>query len=87
VDAILQAAAFAHITFTDVRQPVYYGPEVATAPDWVRGFTSTRQGLTQLDPAAASRALAELRRTLVAHLSDDGVWFDSRAWTVTARRR
>jgi hypothetical protein len=30
---------------------------------------------------------AELRRqALAAHLSDDGVWFGSRAWIVTARR-
>jgi hypothetical protein len=24
---------------------------------------------------------------LAAHLSDDGVWFDSRAWIVSVRRR
>jgi hypothetical protein len=27
------------------------------------------------------------RETLAAHASRDGVWFDSRAWIVKARRR
>jgi hypothetical protein len=86
VEAILQAAGFADITFIDVRQPVYYGPDPATALDWVRGFSYTKDVLGQLGSAAASRALANLREALVAHLNDDGVWFDSRAWIVTARR-
>jgi hypothetical protein len=33
-----------------------------------------------------TRPLGRLRETLAAHLSDDGVWFASRAWIVTARR-
>ena len=41
VEQILAAAGFADIAFTDVREPVYYGPDVAAALDWVRGFTST----------------------------------------------
>jgi hypothetical protein len=28
-----------------------------------------------------------LREALAARLSNDGAWFDSRAWIVTARRR
>jgi hypothetical protein len=42
--------------------------------------------LKRLDPAAAARAVRRLRETLAAHLSEDGVWFNSRAWIVTARR-
>jgi hypothetical protein len=60
---------------------------VAAAFDWVRGFTSTSTVLSQLDPAAAARATGRLRAALAAHLRDDGVWFNSRAWIVTARRR
>jgi ubiquinone/menaquinone biosynthesis C-methylase UbiE len=86
VTGILEAAGFAHIGFADVHEPVYYGPDVAAALDWVRGFSSTRQALSRLDPAAAARALGRLRQTLAAHLRGDGVWFDSRAWIVTARR-
>jgi len=86
VQEILQAAGFAEVAFADVQEPVYYGPDVAAALDWVRGFTCTSEVLNRLDPAAATRAVERLRGALAAHLSDDGVWFDSRAWIVTARR-
>ena len=86
VTGILRAAGFADVTFTDVREPVYYGPDVAAALDWVRGFTSTREALERLGPAAGERAVGRLREALAAHLGDDGVWFGSRAWLVTARR-
>jgi ubiquinone/menaquinone biosynthesis C-methylase UbiE len=85
VKEILQAAGFAGVAFADVHEPVYYGPDVATALDWVRGFTCTSEVLKRLDPAAATRADERLRQALAAHLSDDGVWFNSRAWIVTAR--
>lgn len=62
------------------------GPDVAAALGWVRGFTSTSEVLTRLEPAAAARAVGRLREMLSAHLSDDGVWFYSRAWIITARR-
>jgi len=83
---ILEAARFTDIAFTDVREPVYYGPDVAAALDWVRGFTSTSQALKRLDPPAAAAAVRRLREALAAHLRDDGIWFNSRAWLVTARR-
>jgi len=86
VAGILEAAGFAGISFTDVHSPVYYGPDVAAALDWVRGFTCTKHIVEQLDTATAARALGRLREALVAHMSDDGVWFDSRAWIVTAAR-
>jgi hypothetical protein len=84
--AILQAAGFADITVTDVDRPVYYGPDVNTALAWVRGFTSTKQALKRLDRPATEQAISRLRQTLAQHLSADGVWFDSSAWIVTARR-
>jgi SAM-dependent methyltransferase len=87
VEGILDAAGFAEVTFTDVHEPVYYGPDVAAALDWVRGFTCTNDALKRLDPAGAARALQRLRETLAAHTGRDGIWFDSRAWIVTARRR
>jgi SAM-dependent methyltransferase len=86
VTEILEAAGFADVAFTDVREPVYYGPDVAAALDWVRGFAYTGEVLKRLDPAAAARAVGRLREALAAHLSADGVWFDSRAWIISARR-
>ena len=62
VTEILEAAGFADVAFTDVREPVYYGPDVTTALDWVRGFTCTSNALKRLDPAAADRALGGCAR-------------------------
>jgi SAM-dependent methyltransferase len=86
VTEVLVAGGFADISFTDVHEPVYYGPDVAAALEWVRGFTCTGDALARLEPAAAEIALVRLRQVLAAHLHADGVWFDSRAWIVTARR-
>jgi hypothetical protein len=83
----LDAAGFADVTFTDVHEPVYYGPDVDSALEWVRGFACTSELLRSLDPGAAQRALDRLRETLAARAGPDGVWFDSRAWIVAARRR
>jgi SAM-dependent methyltransferase len=69
VKEILQAAGFADVAFTDVHEPVYYGPDVAAALDWVRGFTCTSEVLKRLDPAAATRTVERLREALAAHLS------------------
>ena len=55
--------------------------------NWVGDYAYTKNVLDPLDPAAAARALERLREMLAAHLSGNGVWFDSRAWIVTARRR
>jgi SAM-dependent methyltransferase len=83
----LDAAGFADVTFTDVHEPIYYGPDVATALEWVRGFARTNEVLRSLDRASAEQTLERLRETLSAHADADGIWFDSRAWIVAARRR
>jgi len=85
VTGVLRAAGFADVAFTDVDEPVYYGPDVEAAFDWIHGFTSTSEALKRLDPAAATRADERLREAIAAHLSHDGVWFGSRAWIVTAQ--
>lgn len=86
VTGILEAAGFACVTFTDVHEPVYYGAGVSAALAWVRSFACTREILSRLDPAAVEHALGRLREMLAGHLSGDGVWFESRAWIVSARR-
>jgi SAM-dependent methyltransferase len=87
VQMILDAAGFTDVAFTDVHEPVYYGPDVAAALDWVRGFTCTNNVLKRLDPVAQEGAIDGLSEMLAAHASRDGIWFDSRAWIVSARRR
>jgi SAM-dependent methyltransferase len=82
---ILIAAGFAAIDFAEVHEPVFYGPNVDTAHEAVAGLF-----LTEEEPAGTSAAIDEvhqrLRALLEAHLTADGVLFDSRAWIVTAHR-
>jgi SAM-dependent methyltransferase len=84
---ILDAAGFVEASFTDVHEPVYYGRDVAAALGWIRGFRSVSDVLQRLDHASTECVLDRLRRTLAEHLSGRGVWFDSRAWIVSANRR
>jgi SAM-dependent methyltransferase len=87
VTGMLEAAGFTGVTFTDVHEPVYYGPDVAAALDWIRRFACTREAFGRLDRTEEERALGRLREMLAAHLGEDGVWLGSRAWMVAARRR
>jgi SAM-dependent methyltransferase len=86
VTKLLEAAGFAGVAFTEVREPVFYGATVSDALDWVHGFTSTAQAMARLDSASAVRAERRLRSMLRSRLREDGVWFESRAWIVTAHR-
>jgi SAM-dependent methyltransferase len=86
VTGTLDAAGFTDVILTEVREPVYYGPDVATALEWVRGFACTNRVMSSLDSASAERTLERLRATLGAHTGADGVWFDASAWIVAARR-
>jgi len=86
-ERILDRAGFGEAAFTEVHEPVYYGPDVAAALEWVCAFSNVRDMLQRLDPAETARARERLLQTLAVHAGGDGVWFDSRAWIVTARRR
>jgi SAM-dependent methyltransferase len=85
-EGILTAAGFADVSFTDVHEPVYYGPDSAAAFNAVLHQLKFKDLLADLDAAAAEQARTRLRATLDAHNTDGGVYFDSRAWIVTARR-
>jgi SAM-dependent methyltransferase len=85
-EGILTAAGFADVSFADVHQPVYYGPDGAAAFDAVYRLLKFKDLIADLDAAAAEDARTRLRATLDAHNTDGGVYFDSRAWIVTARR-
>ncbi|MCZ0735659.1 class I SAM-dependent methyltransferase [Phreatobacter sp. AB_2022a] len=82
---LLRTAGFAAIAFAEVREPVFYGPDVDAAFDAVAGFQFVRQALadTKEPPGALSQ---RLRHVLAAHATAEGVLFDSRAWIITARR-
>jgi hypothetical protein len=85
-ESILVAAGLAEVSFIDVHEPVYYGRDSAIAYDFVLGLRDTKDLLANLDAAMAEHALQRLRATLAAHDTGGGVFFDSRAWIITARR-
>jgi hypothetical protein len=85
VKQILGAAGFTDIAFTDVTSR---STTVRTWPPPSTGSAASPAPARHeaAGPAAAARAVGRLRETFSAHLSDDGVWFNSRAWIITARR-
>ena len=82
---LLTAAGFAGIAFSDIHEPVLYGPDPAAACDAVLCLRHARDLLAGLDAPTSEHALDRLRATLTAHDTGSGVYFDSRAWIVTAR--
>ncbi|MFC0037715.1 methyltransferase domain-containing protein [Actinomadura rayongensis] len=76
---VLNAAGFDTLDVADLHEPVCYGPDAERAQAAVRHLWAAQD----LDERAHDR----LRATLKAHDTGDGVWFDSRAWLITARRR
>ncbi|MGC4952245.1 class I SAM-dependent methyltransferase [Actinomadura citrea] len=85
-EGVLTAAGFTDTGFTEVDEPVYYGPDSAAAFDNVTRLWDENR-LAGLDAATVERARTRLRAALDAHSTDSGVYFDSRAWIVEARRR
>ena len=83
--ARIGAGGFEDIAFTDVREPMGFGPDADTAYDFIVGLLSWM--LEGLDDAGRAHALGELRSTVAAHEGEDGVHFGSAMWLVTAIRR
>jgi ubiquinone/menaquinone biosynthesis C-methylase UbiE len=86
-EGILTEAGFTDVGFSDVHEPVYYGPDGAIALDAMLRLLKYEDLLADLDATTAEQARTRLRATLDAHDTGVGVYFDSRAWIVTARRR
>lgn len=84
VRAVLTAAGFAEPELVGVREPMFYGRDVATAEDMVLGTVGGR--LAELDDAARADAVTALRASLQAHLGADGVTYRSAMWIITAER-
>jgi SAM-dependent methyltransferase len=85
--SVLTSAGFTAVTFNEVDVPVFYGRDVDAALDFVSRLSAVSQVLRQSDPRRTASVVAGLRATLAAHASERGVWFDSRAWIVSAQRR
>jgi SAM-dependent methyltransferase len=86
VDGVLTTAGFTDVSITDVREPIYYGADPAAAVDAVLALRMASDLLVRLDAEETERALDRLRLVMAEHSTTGGVWFDSRAWLITARR-
>lgn len=84
---VLTAAGFTAVEITEVREPIYYGPDAASARDALSDLRMAEDLIADLDATERARALERLLAMLDAHDTGEGVWFDSRAWLVTALRR
>jgi ubiquinone/menaquinone biosynthesis C-methylase UbiE len=74
--SLLTKAGFTDVELTEVREPVYYGADAQAATDAIHGL-----GMADDAP---DRALDRLLAVLTEREQPDGVWFDSRAWIITA---
>lgn len=79
--ALLEGAGFTGIEFTELRDPVCYGPDAATACEFALGLLDVKQLLTLGDAQSVTR----LRDAFAAHETADGVLLGARTWIVTAR--
>jgi SAM-dependent methyltransferase len=86
VETILGKAGFTGVQFSDVHESVYYGPDARAARNVVLRLQVARDLLAEHDATQTKQALDRLHTILTEHDTGDGVWFDSRAWIITARR-
>ena len=82
---LLNTAGFTSIDFIHVQEPVFYGPDVDSAVDALSHLYMVKDALTHSDDTA-EQSLQRLRDLLKAHMTSEGVLFDSRAWIITADR-
>lgn len=84
VRALLTGAGLTDVRIDAVREPMSFGPDVATAEGMVLGLVGAT--IDELDEPARTGARAALRTSLREHLGPDGVTYGSAMWLVTAHR-
>jgi ubiquinone/menaquinone biosynthesis C-methylase UbiE len=84
VRLILAEAGFVDIELTDVAEQVQLGVDAADGFAFVRTLGITNGMLQGLEEETREGALDELRTTLAAHETDEGVLLGSRAWLIRA---
>jgi len=85
VNSVLKSAGFADITLDSSVGPFNVGPDAETAYRFAAGLEPVLGMVADLDESTKARALENLRATVAAHETADGVAFGSAAWVVTAR--
>jgi len=83
---VLTAGGFTAIEIADMQEPIYYGPDAASALEALSGLGMAEDLVADLDAVERARALERLLALLDAHDTGHGVWFDSSAWLIIAFR-
>jgi SAM-dependent methyltransferase len=86
VRAILLEAGYTDINLKEINEPMYFGSDSGDAFIFLRTLGFTQGMLKDLDDTSKVWALEELRTTLIAHQTPEGVLLDSCAWLITAQR-
>jgi SAM-dependent methyltransferase len=81
---LLHDAGYLDIDFASIRELFHVGTNTDDAFSFVRGIPVVQGLLEDLDEATTARALEQLRTTLAAHETSDGVQLDSAAWLISA---
>ena len=83
---VLTEAGFTDIAFARSEAPWRVGSDADDAYGFVTGLRVIQMLLEDLDDATKIQALDNLRATMAAHQTSDGVIFGSAAWVITARK-
>ena len=86
VQRIFGAAGFTGIDLLPVDEPLEFGTDADDAYGFVAGLQPVLMLLADLDETDRAKALDNVRATVAAHETPDGVVFRSAAWVMTARR-
>ena len=76
--------AYPRGSLTDVHEPVFYGPDIATASDAVLRLRHAKDLLADLDSTMTGHALERLRATVAAAQHGQRRLLGARAWVVAA---
>ncbi|MGH9085242.1 MAG: class I SAM-dependent methyltransferase [Acidimicrobiales bacterium] len=85
VRAALTSAGFEDVELEGFDAPMWFGTDADDGHRFVLGLMGWM--LEGLDDTGRTRAIDDLRTTMAAHATPDGVLFDSAAWVISAVRR
>jgi SAM-dependent methyltransferase len=85
VGALLSSAGFGGIEFAQADEPMPIGRDVDDVLEYERASPTATEILIGLSPAQAAELTRQVRDSLVAYASPDGVIMPGAAWLVTAQ--
>ncbi len=83
--ALLSGAGFGGIEFAEVNEPMLIGHDVDDVLEYERASPSAAEVLAGLSAAQAAELTSQVRDSLLAYASPDGVIMPGAAWLVTAQ--